>query len=128
MLDSLEKKKRHFEKTLKLFEEIKFDMAYIACYSERPETKAALFKNDVLLKQKKERRKILTEILKKTALLKNRAFIGKTVEVLCFQKKQGFIIGKSKEYKTVKFKSKKNLIGKFVKVKITDAFFWGLKG
>ena len=79
------------------------------------------------------RKEILNNILKKTALENNKKYIGKTIDVLVEKEKNGFLIGKSWHYKTVKFpfiqaKSKKNLIGKFVKVKITDALPWGLKG
>ena len=120
--------KKQFENTVKLFKEIKFDMAYIAEYSPRAGTAAFKLKDNVSKKEKERRRKILTEILKKTALEKNKKYIGKTIEVLPEKIKNGFLIGKSKTYKTVKFKGNQNLIGIFVKVKITDALTWGLKG
>jgi tRNA A37 methylthiotransferase MiaB len=45
------------------------------------------------------------------------------------EKRKGeFLIGKSHHYKTVKLKSDKYLVGKTVKVKIIEAFPWGLKG
>jgi tRNA A37 methylthiotransferase MiaB len=37
-------------------------------------------------------------------------------------------LGKTRHYKTVKFRGKKEFIGNFLKVKIVDAFAWGLKG
>jgi len=74
--------KKQFGNTVKLFKEIKFDMAYIAKYSPRPGTAAAKLKDDVSPKEKERRRKILTEILKETALEKNKKYIGRTVEVL----------------------------------------------
>jgi tRNA-2-methylthio-N6-dimethylallyladenosine synthase len=66
--------------------------------------------------------------LQKVALEKNKKFIGKEVEVLVEEFKDGFLIGKTRHYKTVKFEGEKNLIGNFVKVKILDALPWGLKG
>ena len=141
--------KKQFENTVKLFREIKFDMAYIAQYSPRPGTAAFKMKDDVRKEEKKRREKILTEILKKIALEKNKMYLGKIVEVLPIESKNGFLIGKSFHYKTVKFSMgkaqspslhsrhyanvpiriiNKNLIGKFVKVKIIDAQPWGLKG
>jgi tRNA-2-methylthio-N6-dimethylallyladenosine synthase len=73
---------KQFQNTVKLFKEIKFDMAYIAKYSPRPGTAAAKLKDNVSPKEKERRWKILTEILKKTALEKNKKYIGRTVEVL----------------------------------------------
>jgi tRNA-2-methylthio-N6-dimethylallyladenosine synthase len=120
--------KKQFENTLKLLKEIKFDMAYIAQYSPRPGTAAFKMKDDVTNEGKKEREKILTEVLKKIAISKNKKYIGKVIEVLPTECKNGFLIGKSFHYKTVKFEGSNDLIGKFVKVKITDAQPWGLKG
>ena len=132
---------KQFENTLSLFKEIKFDMAYIAKYSPRPGTAASRFKDDVPLEEKERRYKILTEILKETALEKNKKFIGKEVEILVESRKwkvesrKYIYFGKSRHYKTVKFElpttyhpPPTNLIGQFVKVKIIDALPWGLKG
>jgi len=127
--------KKQFLNTIKLFKGIKFDMAYIARYSPRPGTAALRLKDDISLKEKERRYKILTEILKKTALEKNKKFIGKEVEALPEEEKNGFLIGKSRHYKTVKidlkpkaYNLKPNFIGNFIKVKIIDALPWGLKG
>jgi len=112
-------------------------MAYIARYSPRPGTAAAKLKDNVTSQEKERRYKILTEILKKTALEKNKKFIGKEVEVLVEQQeisdKQLVYFGKTRTYKTVKlqttnYKLQTNLVGQFVKVKIIDALPWGLKG
>ncbi len=54
---------KQFENTVKLFKEIKFNMAYIAKYSPRPGTPASQLKDTVPLKEKKRREKILREIL-----------------------------------------------------------------
>ena len=121
--------KKQFENTAKLFKEIKFDMAYIAKYSPRFQTLAAKLKNDTSYQEKKRRWKILTEILKETALEKNKKYIGKEVEVLVNNKKGNFYFGKTRNYKTVKIQTTaSNLVGQFIKVKIIDAFPWGLKG
>lgn len=120
--------KKQFENTCKLFKEIKFDMAYIAEYSPRPGTVAEKMKDNVSKKEKGARAKTLNEILKKTALENNKKYIGKIVEALPENFQDGFLIGKTESYKTIKFKGSKNLIGKFTKVKITDASSWGLKG
>jgi len=85
-------------------------------------------KDNVPQKEKERRWKVLTKILKETALEKNKKYVGKIVEVLVENRKKGFLIGKNRAQKTVKFESRKNLLGQFVKVKITSALPWGLKG
>jgi len=121
--------KKQFENTKKIMEEIKFDMAYIAQYSPRPGTVAAKTMKDNVAKEEKEKReKILTETLKKIALEKNKKFIGKIVKTLVLKRKNDFLLGKTLHFKTVKFKGDKNLIGKFVQLKIINASPWGLKG
>ncbi len=120
--------KKQFENTAKLFRKIGFDMAYISQYSSRPGTTAAKLPDNVSRKEKGKREEILTEILKKTALAKNKKYLGEIVEVLPKKYKDGFLTSKSFHYKTVKFKGKKNLLGKFVKVKISNVQPWGLKG
>ncbi len=120
--------KQQFNNTKKLLQEIKYDMVYISQYSPRQGTAAFKLNDNITKKEKKQREKELTNILKKTALQNNKKYINKTVEVLSTEYKKGYVIGKSFHYKTVKFKGTKSLIGKFVKVKIENAFEWGLYG
>lgn len=119
--------KKQFENTLKLIKEIKFDSAYIARFSPRPQTKGEKLKNDVSLKEKREREKILTKEIEKIALEKNKKFIGKVIDVLIEKEKKRFIFGKSRHFKTVKIKGK-DLLGEIKKVKIKKATPFGLEG
>jgi tRNA-2-methylthio-N6-dimethylallyladenosine synthase len=59
--------KKQFENTVKLFKEIKFNIAYVAKYSPRPGTAAFQMEDDVPLKEKKRREKILRGIIEKHA-------------------------------------------------------------
>lgn len=120
--------KEQFKNTAKLLREIKFDMVYIAQYSSRPGTAATKMDDDVPQKEKKRREKVLTEILKKTALGKNKKYIGKIVKILPLKWKKEFLFGKSFHYKSVKTKGLKKVLGKFIKVKIINASPWGLLG
>jgi len=121
--------RKQFLNTVKLFEDIKFDMAYINQYSPREGTASAKLKDDVPKVEKKQRDKELNDVLSKTALEINRELIGKVLDVLVYQKsKNDLWLGKTKTFKVVKFKSKDNLLGKFVKVKITKAESFGLHG
>lgn len=120
--------KKQFENTKKLFEKAKYDMAYINKYSARPGTASFKLKDSVPIKEKKRREQVLTEILKRTALENNQRFIGKIEPVLTQSEDSGFLIGKTRHYKTIRFEGNKNLVGQFIKVKITGATPWGLKG
>ena len=120
--------KKQFDNSKKLFEEIKFDMAYISEYSPRPGTAASKMEDDVSHKEKTRRKFELNEILKKTALENNKKYIGKTVEALITgTKKKNAWVGKTKEYKTIYIESPKNLMGKFIKAEVVSATSWGLK-
>ncbi len=58
--------KMQFMDTVKLFEKMKFSVAYIAMYSERPGTVAAkLYSDDVPQVEKKRRHKLLMESFRK---------------------------------------------------------------
>lgn len=134
--------KEQFENSVKIFKEIAFDMAHIAKYSPRPGTAAEKMKDNISLKEKSQREKILTDILRQTALTHNKKLIGKEITVLVDSEKNGFYFGKSEGYKTVKivqnFKLKnqnrsqkpkaQKQVGKFVKVKVIGATSWGLSG
>jgi tRNA-2-methylthio-N6-dimethylallyladenosine synthase len=55
--------KKQFQDTVKLFEEVKFNNAYVSKYSPRPGTVAFKLKNNVSLAEKKRRWKILNDLL-----------------------------------------------------------------
>ncbi len=121
--------KKQFDNTAKLMKEIKFDMAYVAQYSPREETAAAKLKDNIPKTEKKRREEVLTKILKQTALENNLKLVGETVEVLVDKKvKDDIWLGKTRTFKAVKFKSKKKLLSKFVKIKITRAESFRLEG
>lgn len=121
--------KKQFENTAQLFRDIKYDMAYINKYSPRAGTAAAKLKDNVSVFEKKNREKVLTEILKQTALYNNQKYICKTVEVLVEGIKNNILYGRTKEYKHIKITggSKKD-IGNFVKAEVNGALPWSLKG
>jgi len=55
--------KKQFNNTIKLFKEIKFNNAYIAKYSPRPGTLSFKMKDNVPLEEKKQREKILRDLI-----------------------------------------------------------------
>jgi tRNA-2-methylthio-N6-dimethylallyladenosine synthase len=119
---------KQFQNTIKLFKELRFNMAYISRYSVRPGTQASLLKDNVSLSQKKKREEKLNNVLKKISLEENKKLVKKKVQVLIDKKRKEFVWGKTKNYHTVKLKGDSDLIGKFIDVEITEALPWGLKG
>ncbi|MCK9578241.1 tRNA (N6-isopentenyl adenosine(37)-C2)-methylthiotransferase MiaB [bacterium] len=109
-----------FKNTYKLFKSAKFDMAFIAQYSPRPQSHS--YKNmrdDVLKKEKKERHKRLTELLCSIGEKNNEIFEGRIIPVLVFEKYKGYYLGRNRQNKAVKILSKEeNLVGKIINVKV----------
>lgn len=120
-----------FNNTAKLFEEIKYGMAYISQFSPRPGTLAMDMEDNVSLIDKKKREKDLMIILRKTALENNKEYIGEIIDILIEGKnKKGEWYGKARTSKNVKIKGVNNKcnIGEFVKVKITEVEDFGMAG
>lgn len=131
--------KKQFLESAKIMEKAKFDLVYFGQFSPRPETAAWKMKDNVSKKEKTRREKFLNEILKKTSFENNKKYINTAQEVLIDRvkfdksnhaaKKEMVYFGKTRSGKNVKvISNKKDLIGKFVKVKITKANIWNLEG
>jgi tRNA-2-methylthio-N6-dimethylallyladenosine synthase len=120
-----------FRNTLRTFEEIEFDQAYMFAFSPRPGTLAERMEGQVEQKEKMRRLKELISLQNEISRRKNQMILGKTLEVLVEgedPKGKGFLVGKSRENKTVVFPGERELIGKLVKVRTKEAFLWGFKG
>lgn len=118
-----------FEETCALFEEVRWDMAYLAQYSMRKFTAAQrTMKDDVSRAEKERRWHRLNDLLTKISLEKHKAFAGKTVEVLVERCENGVCEGRSEHFKRTQFPGSAELIGKIISVKVTEAFDWNLSG
>ncbi len=125
--------KEAFQNTVKLFQKVEFEMAYISKYSPRPGTLAQKqFKDDIPFSVKKEREKKLTDILKQINLRKNKSLVGKRRRVLVDKAKkdsQGIVwnLGRTEGLKPVKFAAGRDFTGEFVEVEIVSAGPWSLE-
>jgi tRNA-2-methylthio-N6-dimethylallyladenosine synthase len=124
--------KKQFNESVKLFKDLKFEMGYVSEYSPRPGTVSWNMKDNVSREDKKERNKIITDILRETSLAVNKKLMGEVLEVLVDGvKKSGKFYGKTSSSKNVMFASDlkpEELVGGFVKVKINKAMTFGLEG
>ncbi|MEG0614191.1 MAG: tRNA (N6-isopentenyl adenosine(37)-C2)-methylthiotransferase MiaB [Oscillospiraceae bacterium] len=120
-----------FLQTKSLVEQVKFDNIYTFIYSKRIGTKAAEMVDNTADSDKTLWMRELLSTQRELASAYNRRFIGKTVTVLAEnerEQKDGFLTGRTDEFIIAEFKAPISKIGKFVKVKITDAHNWSLVG
>ena len=95
-----------FNKTYKFLENIKFYKMHIFKYSQRKGTKAAEMPEQISPEEKEKRSKKLIELSDKNEEEYNKKYIGKTVEVLWEEEKQGTYKGHTKNYVLVESNSK----------------------
>ncbi len=120
-----------FQRTFDLMKRIEFDYAFTFKYSPREGTKAAEFSNQIFEETRLERLKQLINLQQDITSKKYKEQIEKVKEIYVervSKKSADELSGKSRDFKITVFKGDKSLIGKFVKVKITDAIGWTLKG
>jgi tRNA-2-methylthio-N6-dimethylallyladenosine synthase len=118
----------NFENLLEFYKKANFDFTYFAKYSPRPETPAASFENQVPEEIKKERFKKLNDLVVATTARKYAALKNKTLEVLVERCVKNTCEGRSSESYLTKFEGDETLVGKMVKVKITqprEVELWG---
>jgi tRNA-2-methylthio-N6-dimethylallyladenosine synthase len=74
-----------FGSTLGLLERVRYDQVFAAAYSERPGTPATRLTDDVPAQEKRDRLNELLALQERIGHERNRAWIGRTVEVLLDQ-------------------------------------------
>jgi len=120
-----------FEETLSALKKVEFANIFSFRYSPRPRTAAARIADDVPLGVKRKRLIILQEVQKEIQLARNRTFIGKTFQVLCFgesQKGAGRYSGRSEGFQVVNFGSPRDVRDRFIDVLITGCGPYSLHG
>ena len=122
-----------FEETLSAIDEFALDYSNLASYSPREKTVAAKWVDKFIPENiKDERFQRLNKKIQENCLKSNLKYVGREMEVLVesFYEHKGQMInsGKTRNFKTVHIPYDKDLTGKFINVKITDAKTWYLKG
>jgi tRNA A37 methylthiotransferase MiaB len=120
-----------FENTLGLLEEVKPDVTNVSKFFARPKTAAAKMQDDLVERDEIKRRSaVVAELVKRISLERNIRWVGWIGEVLFDEKGKvyGSWVGRNFAYKPVVIKSKDNLLGKTVKVKVAEASTTYLKG
>jgi tRNA-2-methylthio-N6-dimethylallyladenosine synthase len=120
-----------FEETLDLAKKVRYDSAFTFLYSKREGTIAAKMENQVPEEIKHERFQKLLDTLYPIFYEQNSKYENKVVEVLVEEVSKNnkeVLSGRTRTGKLVHFKGKKDLIGKFVNVKITKPKTFTLEG
>ncbi|MBR1915529.1 MAG: tRNA (N6-isopentenyl adenosine(37)-C2)-methylthiotransferase MiaB [Alphaproteobacteria bacterium] len=119
-----------FEKTLDLVDKVKYIQAFSFKYSRRPGTPAAEMDGQVPEKIKKERLDILQAKLFDLQEKFNKSCIGQSFDVLFEQKgrHKGQLIGRTPYMQNVHVHAADDMMGKILKVKISDATTNSLQG
>ena len=105
-----------FNKTYQFLKEIKFYKMHVFKYSPRKGTKAAVMLNQINGDIKEERSKKLIELSDRNEIEYNKSYIGKNVEVLFEEEKDGMYKGHTQNYIMVYCQSKENFDNKIIDV------------
>ena len=107
-----------FEETYKFLKEIKFFKMHVFKYSKRKGTVAAKMENQINENIKEKRSQNLIELSDHNKKEILESYIGKEVEVLFEEEKDGYWQGHTTNYMTVKTKTEKNLKNLLLKIRI----------
>jgi tRNA-2-methylthio-N6-dimethylallyladenosine synthase len=122
----------HFEATLALAQEIRFDKVHIAAYSARPGTRAFDMEQDPALAvsdaEKRARHAELEQVQERIATERNAQLHGRQVEVLVEGEHKGKWRGRTPGNKLVFFADSRDWAGKLAHVHITHTGPWALQG
>ena len=120
-----------FRATMKLIEDVGFDMSFSFIYSQRPGTPAAFMPDDVSLETKKLRlQELQTKLLEQASRI-SKQMVGTTQRVLVegYSRKSDLeISGRTENNRVVNFVGPSSLIGEFAQVEITQALNNSMKG
>lgn len=120
-----------FNNTLKLVKEVRYDSAFTFIYSPRSGTPAAKMQDNVSYQNKVKRFKKLNELLKAQMSENNQRLINHVFPVLVddiSKTDKTMLTGRLPNNKIVNFKGSPKLVGKIVKVKITEEHIYFLMG
>ena len=109
-----------FEKTYQFLEKIKFYKMHIFKYSPRKGTKAAIMSGQIDGKIKEERSQKLIQLSDKNEEEYNKDYIGKKVEILFEEKKNGYFQGHTKNYILALYKTEENIENHILSLKCVD--------
>ncbi|MDO5396851.1 MAG: tRNA (N6-isopentenyl adenosine(37)-C2)-methylthiotransferase MiaB [bacterium] len=120
-----------FKETLDVIRKVEFDNIFSFIYSRREGTPAA--KLDFVLSEEEIHRNFdeLLKVQNEISKRKNDAYVGRTEEILVdgiSKTDKNMLSGRCDSSKIVNFAGDESLVGKYVKVRITESRTWSLNG
>lgn len=122
-----------FENLCDFIEKAQFDRAGLFTYSKEINTPAYKLLTEIPNEIKEERANIVYEILDRISLEKNKQLISKDIDVLCLERDDGYIYGRT--YRDamdidgiIKIPTNKDLVGQIIKAKVTNCDVYDLEG
>lgn len=114
---------KDYLKTEELVKNADFASAFTFVYSKRSGTKAAEMPDQIPEEVSKNRIMRLVELVNSKTREKSEKYVGKTVEILCedYDEKKKAYLGRDEFGRMAYFSYPKNIIGKFVNVRVTGA-------
>jgi len=122
---------QEFEATLRAFEELQFDQAFMFKYNDRPGTRAAGMEPKVPEAEKQRRLERLVTMQNEIAREKNRRLLGQSFRVLVEEpdpRTLGHVRGRTRTNKLMIFPGEPELIGQVTSVTAEKGYLWGFVG
>jgi tRNA-2-methylthio-N6-dimethylallyladenosine synthase len=123
---------KDFEDTMKLINDIGFDMSFSFVYSARPGTPASDLPDDTPMDIKKQRLSILQDRLNQNVMDISRKMVGSTQRILVTglsKKDPGEYAGRTENNRIVNFRHENpEIVGHFIDVEIVEAYANSLRG
>jgi tRNA-2-methylthio-N6-dimethylallyladenosine synthase len=114
----------HFEETLHLLEEVRYDSLFAFKYSARPNTQSLSMSDTIPEEEKSRRLAVLQEKQREIQTARNEALVGETFEILVSGKsrRENQWFGYSTSHRVLNFASQEQeLLGTYVQVRATGA-------
>ena len=119
-----------FQKTIDIYNELKYDLAYTFIYSPREGTPASTMKDNVPKAVKEARLQRLNKVVNKYARENNEKYLNKVVPVLIegYSDKGNKLMGYTDTMKLVNVEADPSYIGEIVDIYITEVKTWSMEG
>lgn len=120
-----------FEDTIRLIENVEYDMLFSFIFSKRKGTPAYSMEEQIPYPEKLKRYNRLRAVQERISSNINSKYLGTTVRVLCLEKNEkdkSLISCRTDGNKLVFIKADESAIGQFKKVKITETKTWFMYG
>lgn len=117
-----------FLNTLKVLEEVRFDVVHVAAFSPRPGTPAAEYPDQVPFDERRRRLHAVESLQRRISEEINQGYVGRCVEVLVEGRAKGAWYGRTRTNKLVHFADPRDLGGQMAQVLVTRAGPWSLQG